>query len=67
MLNSGSTEKGKARFRLVGEVKNTLIFPAHELHSSMADSMNPSIAILGLGAIGASIARALYLNRIPFT
>jgi 2-dehydropantoate 2-reductase len=67
VLNSGSTENGKARFRLVGEVKNTLIFPAHELHSSMADSMNPSIAILGLGAIGASIARALYLNRIPFT
>lgn len=30
-------------------------------------SGNPSIAIMGLGAIGASIAHALYRNNIPFT
>ncbi|MFO1525341.1 MAG: 2-dehydropantoate 2-reductase N-terminal domain-containing protein [Turneriella sp.] len=29
--------------------------------------MNKQIALLGTGAIGASVARALYLNHVPFT
>ncbi len=35
--------------------------------SASASNTTKTIAILGLGAIGASVARALYLNRQPFT
>jgi len=37
------------------------------MHLIMNTAHRPEIAFLGTGAIGVSIARALYLNRVPFT